>query len=238
MENGLRKAIDDGDLKGNQVLLPTTVSKRLTEDKLPTINLTDDNFLSDVMTQRFKFHCPSGNAAGKLLTTAMRDAGNAGRVLKEAYRRVGWYLATQYLTDVIGLEEYKIPLVQKGEMTDGHRFKNGNKTIMVPLMRVSESMAFGVSDAFPEAMFFHAKDSKKLKKGNVSTIVLVDGVTNTGASIVEFVEHIRNLDADVRDIVIAGVVQADAVSKSSRSIGALDRGGELSLIALRTSAKS
>ena len=46
--------------------------------------------------------------AAKLLTTPIRDIAVAGPDLREAHRRVGYYLAVEFLADVIGLESSPI----------------------------------------------------------------------------------------------------------------------------------
>lgn len=75
-------------------------------------------------------------------------------------------------------------------------------------------MAFGVSKALPRAAFAHAKTfadvDKKIFEGK-RTVVLVDSVINTGKSIVEFVLPLRERYPGVRVVVVAGVVQEDAV---------------------------
>ena len=87
--------------------------------------------------------------------TPMRDATNAGPILREAHRRVGWYLATEFLGDIISIEEYPIPHVQ-GHQASGYRLFKEQQTSIVALMRGGESMALGVNDALPLAMFVHA----------------------------------------------------------------------------------
>lgn len=42
--------------------------------------------------------------------------------LREAHRRVGWYLATEILADVIGIEEYDIPHVQEVASVKNDKF--------------------------------------------------------------------------------------------------------------------
>lgn len=54
-------------------------------------------------------------------------------------------------------------------------------------MRGGEPTAFGVSDAFPLAMFAHAGDAEDLKLHHLQgqlTVMLVDSVVNTGKTIV------------------------------------------------------
>jgi uracil phosphoribosyltransferase len=62
----------------------------------------------------------------------------------------------------------------------------------------------------------------------------VDSVVNSGKTVVQFVEHVRNLHATIRIVVIAGVVQAQSVSRDSPA-QVLARQGKLALIALRLS---
>ena len=47
------------------------------------------------------------------------------------------------------------------------------------------------------------------------TVLLVDSVVNSGKTVVQFVQHIRNLHATIRVVVVAGVVQAQSVSGGS-----------------------
>ena len=113
---------------------------------------------------------------------------------------------------------------------------------MVPFMRGGDPVARGVHKAFPTAMYVHAKPpvditTKHLK--GVDTIILVDWVINTGESIVEFVQHIRkNLSSQIRIIIVAGVVQQEAVGVDGVG-GFLQEKtaglGEVTLVALRIS---
>ena len=82
-------------------------------------------------------------------------------------------------------------------------------------------MALGISGVFPMASFLHAKVPEDLKFHHLQrqkTVILVDSVINSGKTIVEFVEHIRKLQANehinaqVRIIVVSIVVQAQSVS--------------------------
>jgi len=168
--------------------------------------------------------------------TPMRDATFAGPVLREVHRRVGWYLATEFLADVIGVEEYLVPHVQ-GHHTSGYRLLHEQKTTIVALMRGGEPMAFGVNDAFPLAMFVHASGPDDIMFHHLQgqlNVVLVDSVVNSGKTVVQFVQHVRNLHATIRIVVLAGVVQAQFVSGSSLT-EALAHHANLSIVALRLS---
>jgi uracil phosphoribosyltransferase len=127
------------------------------------------------------------------------------------------YLATEFLTELIGVEEYPIPHVQE-HSTSGYRLRNEKNTSIVALMRGGEPMAQGVNEAFPSAMFIHANNAEDVKPHHLQeqgTVLLVDSVVNSGKSIVEFVEHIRKLHATIRIVVVAGVVQTQSVNTGS-----------------------
>ena len=94
--------------------------------------------------------------------TPMRNANFEGSALREAHRLVGRYLATEFVADVIGLEEYPIRHVQ-GHQTTGYRLLHEQKTTIVALMRGGEPMAYGVNDVFPLAKFVHASGPEDLK---------------------------------------------------------------------------
>ena len=219
MDAALQKAIDNSGLRVRQALLPSTASPRLNTTILPLIQLTEPEFINSVLHRRSRnvsipiLHASDRNAA-KLLMTPMRNASNAGPALREAHHRVGWYLATEYLADVIGLEDYLIPHVQ-GNDTDGYRLQKEKQTSIVALMRGGEPMALGVNDAVPLAMFIHAHrpdDLTLLQLEGQRTVVLVDSVVNSGKTIVEFAQHIRKLDVSIRIVVITGVAQTQAIS--------------------------
>ena len=166
----------------------------------------------------------------------MRNAAVAGPDLREAHRRVGWYLAVESLADVVGLEQSSIRHVL-GHQTKGYQLFHEQQTTIVALMRGGEPMALGVSDAFPLAMFVHARDADDIKLRHLQgqlTVILVDSVVNTGKTIVEFVQHVRELHATIRIVVVAGVVQAQCVSRGSLN-ETLACHANLYLIALRLS---
>lgn len=241
MDAALLNAIDNDGLRARQALLPSNASPRLDTTKLPLVQLTDPEFIDSIIRRRGSrhpfqvLHATDRNAA-KLLMTPMRDATVAGPALREAHRRVGWYLATEFLAEMIGVEEYPIPHVQ-GHQTSGYRLCHEKKTSIVALMRGGEAMAFGVNEAFPCAMFVHAKRPEDIEPHHLlqlRTVVLVDSVVNSGKTVVNFVRHIRSLHATIRIVVVAGVVQAQSVSEGSVA-QTLARNANFSLIALRLS---
>ncbi|KAK0702499.1 uracil phosphoribosyltransferase-domain-containing protein [Apiosordaria backusii] len=248
METQLLDAIGSGSFRPRQVLLPRTAAPRLDFAKLGLVEMHSPEFLLEIFRRRDRPHAPTperhivhatDRSAAKLLMAATRDARIAGPSLREAHRLIGRYLATELLSDVVGTEEYKIPHVQ-GHQTLGHRVKHEKKTVIVPLMRGGEPMAFGVSDTLPLALFVHAKrpaDLEALHLSGREMVLLVDSVINTGKSVVEFVRHIRKLSSTIRIVVMAGVVQAKVVAAGADGLlyRVLQEEPRVDVVALRLS---
>lgn len=237
MDVPLHHAIENEGFHARQVLLSCNASPRLEITKLPLVDITDKWFINSITFRpTYYFLSSSDPNAAKLLMTPMRNSAIAGPALREAHRRIGWFLATNFLGNLIGLEEYPLQHVLHRD-TAGYRFLDEEKILIVALMRGGEPMAYGVSDALPRAIFLHAKTEDDIKPVHINgyrTVILVDSVINTGKTIIDAVYHIRGLDARVRIIVVAGVVQADSVAKGSGLAGVLRRCGGI-LVALRTS---
>ncbi|EYE90274.1 uncharacterized protein EURHEDRAFT_519260 [Aspergillus ruber CBS 135680] len=162
---------------------------------------------------------PTG--ATKLLITPMRDA--------TAHRRAGWSLANEFLTDVIGFEKFLIPHVQ-GHNVGGYQLLHQSPTLIAALMQGGKPMAFGVNNAFPRAMFLHADHNEDITSELLKdrrSIILVDLVTNSGKSILQFVEHIHNLHATIHIVIVAGVVQSQSVCSRSSIECTTDTGNHL-----------
>lgn len=235
MDQGLRKAIDDDGLEACQLLLPTTAPLRLDSTKLPVIQVEE---ITSLLSGRLEVFHATDKKAAKLLMTPTRDATVAGKELRAAHHRMGWYLATELVADVVGLEEYSIQHVQTQRIS-GHRLLDEKHTAIVALMRGGEPMAFGVNAAFPLARFIHAHEPADIKLDDhlqgLSTVMLIDSVINSGKTIVDFVHHIRRLHATVRIIVVAGVVQAESLLDDGHLVKGLAGHGHVSLVALRLS---
>ncbi|KAK2850647.1 hypothetical protein FQN49_005459 [Arthroderma sp. PD_2] len=239
MDDALSNAIENECIRLSQVILPPTASIRLDATRLPLFNLAGSDFVDSI-----PFPSPpcirvvhaTDKSAAKLLMTQMRDSTVAGPYLCKAHCRVGKYLATEFLSDMIGLEEYPIPHVQ-GHHTSGHRLYHEEQTIIVAVMRAGEPMALGVWEAFPRASFLHATSPDDLKPGHVKgliNVVLVDSVINSGKTVVEFLRRIQSLHSTIRIVVVAGVVQDKCVSGRTLTQG-LTHGANVSIVALRLS---
>ncbi|GMF81962.1 unnamed protein product [Aspergillus oryzae] len=240
MDSGLSAAIKDG-LHARQALLPRTCPVRLETSNLTVVDLTGDEFINAILQRRNRPGClqfvhETDSEAAKLLMTPMRNAAISGPDQRKAHSNVGAFLATKHLSEVIGLEEYTIPHVQ-AHKTTGYRLHGEAKTLIVAVMRAGEAMALDISDVFPKAMFLHASKPDDIKQNHLEqsiTVILVDSVINSGETIVRFIRFIRGLHSAVRIVVVAGVVQDQAVFGCS-PLRALARSSDLTIVALRVS---
>ena len=235
MEAALSEAIRVQGLIASQVVLPSTATPRLDSIKLPLLQFSPADIEAILCDSDFRLLHATNNSAASLLTTQTRDATVAGPALKEAHRRIGWYLAVEFISKVLGLESYRIPHVQGGN-TEGHRLGGEKRTTIVPLMRGGGPMAEGINEVFPLAMLVHGNKPDDLKLHHVEhqdNIILVDSVINTGKSILEFIEHVRRLHTTIRIVVVANVVQDRFVSGETAK--SLSRFQNISLVALRLS---
>ncbi|KAI0144501.1 uracil phosphoribosyltransferase-domain-containing protein [Xylariaceae sp. FL1272] len=163
IDEALLQAINNDGLQAHQVLLPSNVAPKLPLNilKLPLTQLDNSSFLNSIFRYRSKrtsrvIHT-TDRSISKLLITPIRNATIQGPTLREAHRRVGWFLASDMLANLIGLKEYNIPHVQ-GHQTKRYRLQYEDHTSIVALMRGGEPIGFGVSNALPRAMFIHAKE--------------------------------------------------------------------------------
>ncbi|KAI8631587.1 uracil phosphoribosyltransferase-domain-containing protein [Xylariaceae sp. FL1651] len=243
MDARLLNAIEHDGLQASQVMLPSHASARLNVAQLPLLRLNDSEFVQSITSRRSRrgsdriFHATSRPVA-KLLMTPTRDATIRGPRLREAHRRIGWFLAVEFLADIVGLEDYLVLHVQ-GHHTAGFQVRNEKQTLIIAIMRGGEPMALGVSDALPAAMFIHAKEPDEIKSQHLhghSTILLVDSVVNSGKSVTEFVQHIRRIHATVRIVVVAGVIQSRSIFDDGGLIHRLLEDANFSVVALRLSS--
>ncbi|RCI09852.1 hypothetical protein L249_3834 [Ophiocordyceps polyrhachis-furcata BCC 54312] len=231
MDAALAEAIDTG-FRARQVLLSKNATQRLNDMLLPPTSLSEL-----VMSRRNSpvVHSTDTNAA-RLLMTPTRDAAVAGPALRRAHREVGRYLAIQHLSDVMGLEDYEMRHVQ-GSVTNGHRLKDEERTLIVALMRGGEPLALGVNDVFPRAMFLHADSASSVDEAHLHgmrSVILVDSVVNTGKTLLLFIERIHQLEPGMRVFVVAAVVQAEAVSRRHALAVAMER-HNVRMVSLRLS---
>lgn len=240
MDAKLLAAIEDG-LEARQALLPKNCPVRLDINRLPVVDFSDEDTVNKILKHRnppghLQFvHATDSNAA-KLLMTPMRDASVEGPAQRKAHSEAGAFLALTYLSDFIGLEQVTIPHVQ-AHKTTGFRLRGERRTLIVALMRAGEPMAQGVNKVFPLATFLHANQPDDIKQHHTDhsdTVILVDSVINSGKTMVPFIQRIRRLHSAVRIVVVAGVIQEQAVRGCS-PLRALARSFVLMVVALRIS---
>lgn len=247
MTNPLVAAITAGSFRGEvrQALLPPSAPPRFNTYQLPVIDLKDPSEIDFLLGRgenncSFTLHHATNRASAKLLASPTRDANVSGPHLRNAHSSIGAYLATEFVSDIIGLEEYDIPHVQ-GHTTTGHRLRYESQTLIVPILRGGEPMAFGVAEVFPAAMFVHAKEATDLKAHHVQghkNVILVDSVVNSGKTVVEFMDRLRELGCKAEHVVfVTGVAQSGAVDEKNGPLVQIKKGGvgKLSVVALRVS---
>ncbi|PHH91764.1 hypothetical protein CDD83_10408 [Cordyceps sp. RAO-2017] len=251
MDAALAKAIDNsnGGLVARQVLLPDSVRPRLDETMLPRVRLSDPDLMQSILDDRNKhvdqkprtsgrrvLHA-TGTTAAQLLMSPSRDASIFGPTLGKAHRNIGRYLATEHLSHVLGLEEYRIRHVQGHEIS-GHRLKDESQTAIIAMMRGGLGLAEGIFNVFPSTSFVHAHSASGIQPQDLqgrSAVVLVDSVVNTGSSLLEHLQRVRQLSPKTCIVVVAGVVQAKTLDDGHALALALDQYDVRRLIMLRRS---
>lgn len=249
MPEALKKATNNGELFARQLLLGTRIAL-LNPETLPPFDLDVNQFLKEkdaVIGRQYRtkpqaprtfLACTRNTSSWNLLMSPTRDARVAGQDLRADHQRIGWYLATEIISEIIGLETNTIPHVQ-GHAISGYRLRSEQDTLIMALMRGGGPMAFGVNEAFPLARFMHAKEPVEVDKKHLAgcrTVILVDSVINEGGSMVKFIKHIRGIEGmkDLRIVMVAGVIQEKAIV--SETLAELLKGDvNLSLVGLRVS---
>ncbi|KAI7104799.1 hypothetical protein KC340_g2507 [Hortaea werneckii] len=236
MWKALQRAIDVDGLEARQLLFPETATPWLNTCMLRTITLEQ---VRNSIFGTLELIEATDTPSALVLQTPMRNSALSGNQLRQAHERCGWYLAIYHVTQVLGTEKYTMYDVHQNQTT-GWRLKNEDKTVIVPIMRGGEPMAFGVSEAFPKAVFHHAKEPEEVLKKHLDgmkAVVLVDAVINEGGTIAGFVKHIRQINPNIDIVVMAGVTQRDAVHGPKILTRALSGCGKVTLVTLRTSER-
>lgn len=238
MDRKLLEAIVSDRLQACQALLAKSPSPPRLAGlyPLPVVEVMDPEFVNSIITGGLELRHATDSAAAKLLMTPTRDSAIHGPSLRASHHKVGAYLARMFVSELIGVEEITIRDVHNNDAA-GYRLLEEDKTLIVALMRGGESMAFGVNDVFPSAQFLHAKEPEDLTHEHIegnATVIIVDSVINSGTTIVKFVEAIRAMHRAIRIVVVADVVQKQAVPGDC-PIRVLARSSKLSIVALRLS---
>lgn len=208
-------------LSARQLLTPSNVRPRLDGSVLPIIDV--DGIISEVpLINTLQLIHATNASASKILRSDTRNKDINGLALQDSHRQIGHYLVVNLLPKVVGLETYPITTVQD-DVSQGHRVRNEAKTVIVTCMRGDDDLAQGVLSALPSATYFHANEPDDLEKEEhkqavqgAKNILLCDFVVNEGDTLVQMIKKIRHeLNRGARIVMVAGVVQADAVKEGS-----------------------
>ncbi|KAL8792013.1 MAG: hypothetical protein Q9195_005354 [Heterodermia aff. obscurata] len=244
MDEALKTAIQIKGLQARQVLFPPTALPRLDPTLLPIIKISSPQFITPLLGPKYR---PRGlqvlrasdtspNAANLLATPLLHATTVVGQDLQRAHRRIGHYLAIEHISKLVRLEPSPIIHVLRPR-TFGSRLFHEKRTTVVALMPRGEPMAAGINDAFPLAMVLDAHHPGDLRPQHLDgqlTVMLVDAVINTGETVIGFVRRVRELNATVRVLIVAGVVQEGCVGGGSLERALAGESG-VRLVMLRTS---
>jgi predicted phosphoribosyltransferase len=98
-------------------------------------------------------------------------------------------------------------------------------------------MASGVSEAIPSAAYLHARSPDDITEDHLKrlvNIILVDSVINNGTTMRAFLKHVRQINATVNIVVVAGVIQEEVLRSNVLTEG-LDHTLGLNVVALHVS---
>lgn len=198
--------------------MPSMVLPRLDSEELPVTQLSDPASIDSLLRRRLE-HVRLGvcsateNSTAKLPATNTRDAAVAGPALRKAHRKAGAYLALECLSDIFSLDDKPISHMLGNEV-HGSQLGREDKAKVVAMMRGGKPVVFRVNSVFPRAWFVHEQAATELMAHHLRrqhAVILVDSVISTGKSIVEFVDHVRGLHPTIHVIVVACVIQAQAI---------------------------
>ncbi|KAI7283006.1 hypothetical protein KC345_g3163 [Hortaea werneckii] len=157
MWKALQRAVDVDGLEARQLLFPGTATPWLNTRMLPITTLEQ---VRQSIFGTLELIEATDTPPALVLQTPMRNSALSGNQLRQAHDRCGWYLAIHHVTQVLGMEKYTMYDVHRN-VTTGWRLKDEDKTVIISIMRGGEPMAFGVSDAFPKAVFITRKSRTK-----------------------------------------------------------------------------
>ena len=136
----LTTAIEQNDLQTHQVLLSSNALSRLNVIRLFVIRLIEPAFVKSLLDDNFQIKleviCASNKNpnAVKLRATPMRDAFITDPDLKEAHRRVEYFLTVEFVTEIMKLEQTLVQHVLNRSTTD-YRLLHEHQTTILTLMR-------------------------------------------------------------------------------------------------------
>jgi len=215
-EKALTKAITENRISALRILLPSAIDHRLDFDTLPIATL-DNKELGHIFRHSkdpaTRVHHATPKPSAKLFVTPpLGQPQPYSQRLYEFHKRVGFYLANEYVSSILGQEQICIPDGQDPE-SPSHRFRYEKGTLVNSLSDDGDAISLGVSEAMPCATLSHAKlfsdlDTDMLK--GKRHVILVDSVIDTGWTTVNFIRPLRKLCPRIRIVVVVGAANPDA----------------------------
>ena len=221
VDGALKGAMSSGKLKPEQAVISPASSARLNAKKIPEVSLSDPTFLNALFGDRtppIKLRIIDGTdkTAAKLLNGAVRCAKAKGEDSQLSESRIGWYLATELLSDVLGLEEYTVPHYQENHITN-YRIKDEDQVRIVPLTDSSQTLAHGVCEALPLASCTTLNFNLLEDTGNIwkcsSAVILVGSMIYSNTSLSEVIKHVHAINPVAQIVVMADMTHSGVVKE-------------------------
>ncbi|GAQ42883.1 hypothetical protein AKAW_05144 [Aspergillus niger] len=198
-------------------------------------DLEEPAFLDQIIQHQFTLAHATHKGVAKLLHTKMlRTIYFPDQRLEEkVYHEVGWYLASEYISELGGVEEAAIDVSEEPKAT-GYQLVRESGMLTIPLEGGSHQMAAGIRDVFQKACTLRTVypeyiDDDHLRE--IHTVVLVEAVADSAEVITRYVNHIHRVKPCLPIVVVAGILQAELVAPGG-PLHSLIRGGPITVVAL------
>ncbi|RSL68341.1 hypothetical protein CEP54_002881 [Fusarium duplospermum] len=187
---------------------------------IPVGRLGDPDFVKSVLRRRFEMVHATEKGAAKLLPFSMRNASTADTMPTESYKSVGTYLALEYVSELVGLEEHSMT-GEQGQQLSRYQLRDEQWTSIVAITSKGEIMASGVKETFPSAKIIVGASVSDINHHlqHQRTVILVAPTINNGQKMMEYIEQIREIHRQIRIVVVAGIVHAKVTERVSLSKG-------------------
>lgn len=198
---------------------------------MPAVRLGDPAFVKSVARHRFEMVHATEKGAAKLLLFSICNA-STGRMLRDVYQNIGVYLALEYVSELVGLEEHPMTGEQSQQLRD-YRLRDEQQTSIVAITSGGEPMACAINGTFPRTMLICGVSVSDInhRLQHQRTVILVNSDIDNGQTMMEFLEKIRKSHRQIRIVVVAGVVNAKVTERDHDLNKTMRRSGA-SLVAL------
>ncbi|RAH53010.1 hypothetical protein BO85DRAFT_481352 [Aspergillus piperis CBS 112811] len=197
--------------------------------------LEEPAFLDQLMQHQFTLAHATHKGVAKLLHTRMLKSiyFPDQRLEEKVYREAGWYLASEYISELEGIEEAAIDVSEEPKAT-GYQLVRESGMLTIPLKGCSHHMAAGIRDVYQKACTLQTDKPEDIDDDHLQemdTVVLVEAVADSAEAITRYVNHIHRVKPCLSILVVAGVLQAELVAPGG-PLPSLIRGGPITVVAL------